>query len=198
MNAASRAQPDSRCAAIILAGGASTRMGRPKALCTWQGRPFVWHLVQLAAAHCERSVVVTGAHELSTELVAPATLVRNEDWERGRLSSLQTGLRAAPGADAYLVLTVDQPRVQPATIAALLAAARSEGAIVQPSAGERRGHPVVYPAEAVSHLLNLPPTATARDLYGVADLRRVSVEVDDPAIFENIDTPEDLRALDRG
>lgn len=186
-----------RVAAIVLAAGASSRMGRPKALCEWRGRPFVWHLVHLAKPSCDPIVVVVGAHAVPDDLIEPATVVVNKDWEQGRLSSLQAGLRAAPGADAYLVLTVDRPRISPSTITALIAAAEPGGAILQPCEGKRPGHPIVYPSDVIPDLLALAPTATARDLYSKPEVaqRRGTVEVDDPAIYDNIDTPEDLAKL---
>ena len=110
-------------AAVVLAAGASTRMGRPKALLRWRGRPFAWHVLQQAhAAGAEPVIVVEGAVALPREAVQGATVVRNEAWADGPLGSLQVGLRALREAGAegpVLVLTVDRPHLRAETLRAL-------------------------------------------------------------------------------
>ena len=189
----------SATAAVILAAGASTRMGRPKALLQWGGRPFVAHAIALArAAGCEPVVVVEGACVLPPEVVAGAIVARNLEWSRGPLSSLQTGLAVAlqpPEVAAVLVLTVDRPHLRAQTVIELVAAARDGAEIWQPEHDGVRGHPLVYPRAAAAALGALPPTASARELLRAPpwrDLRR-TLGVDDPAVTANLDTPEDLR-----
>jgi molybdenum cofactor cytidylyltransferase len=90
-----------KLAAVVLAGGASTRMGRPKALLQHRGRSFVACAVELAvAAGCTPIVVVGGAQSLADEPLAPAVCVHNERWQLGQLSSLQRGLAALADARA--------------------------------------------------------------------------------------------------
>ena len=183
-------------AAVVLAAGESTRMGQPKARLQWRGRSFVEHAVALAAG-CAPIVVVSGAADL------PALGVRvaeNAQWRMGPLSSLQVGLRAieAEAWTGVLVLTVDRPHVDASTIAALLRghAARPD-AVLQPMHAGRSGHPILHPRDVAEALLQLPPSASARDVVHRPDVasRRVAIEVDDPAILDNIDTPEDLARL---
>ena len=184
-------------AAVVLAAGASTRMGRPKALIEWQGRPFFVHCVERAeAVGCRPVVVVWGATPLSTFPGA----VENEGWRDGPLSSLQVGLRAVLPADpsGVLVLTVDRPHVSEDTLLGLVEAhARDPGAVVQRRVGETTGHPILHPRAVVDALLRLPPTDTVRTVLGQPEVRgtRVRVEVDDPAVLENLDTPEALQRL---
>lgn len=193
----------SSLAAVVLAAGASTRMGRPKALLRWRGRPFVVHAIEQArTAGASTVVVVEGATVLPAEHLGRATRVRNTRWAEGPLGSLQHGLRAletsAQPLCPVVILTVDRPHVAPATMRALAeAVADDPSAIWQPRLGERRGHPIVYPVDLVRRLLALGPPFTPRDLLARPEVasRRRQVDVDDPAVLDNIDRPEDLRRL---
>lgn len=190
----------SRLAAVVLAAGASTRMGRPKALLRWRGRPFVWHVRQQARVMgAEPVIVVEGAVVLPREELGGAVVVRNEAWADGPLGSLQVGLRAAleaGGSGPVVVLAVDRPHLREPTLRALAAAVAAEPvAVWQPRIGERRGHPIVYPGDLVPALIALRSPATPRDLLAEPHVRRRQIAVDDPAALDNLDTPEDLERL---
>lgn len=182
-------------AAVVLAAGASTRMGRPKALLLHRGRTFLGCAVDLAAAAgCARIAVVTGAIDLPDE---PGTVrVHNPTWPLGQLGSLQRGLAALGEPTGVLVLTVDRPHLRPDTVVGLAAAFRAEpDHLWQPEHRGRRGHPQIYPASLLPALAALPPEASPRDLIaGHAALRR-TLAVDDPAVLDNLDRPEDLARL---
>lgn len=188
-------------AAVVLAAGASTRMGEPKALLRWRGRAFLTHVVEGArAAGCSPVVVVEGAVELPADVVGDATRVENEAWREGQLSSLQRGIRAAQNHDpsAVLVLTVDRPHIQVSTLVALVAAHREEPRTIwQPAFEGRRGHPILYPSDLVPALLDLGRGDSPRVLLGRPEVaaRRKTVDVDDRAVLENLDRPEDLERL---
>jgi molybdenum cofactor cytidylyltransferase len=182
-------------AAVVLAAGASTRMGRAKALLRHGERSFVACAVDLAvAAGCAPIVVVTGAQALSEPLAA--TLVHNEAWPLGQLSSLQRGLAALAESTGVLVLTVDRPHLRPATVIALVRAFREAPAYVwQPEYAGQRGHPLVWPAALLPALRALPPASDPRLLLREHAALRRGVAVDDPAIHANLDRPEDLAGL---
>jgi molybdenum cofactor cytidylyltransferase len=112
-------------AAVILSGGASSRMGSPKALLAYQGRPFLEHLLE-ATAHRQIGArrVVLGAH---AEPIAKAInlksdeIVINEDWEKGQLSSIQAALRTLPpGTDGILLCLIDHPLISAALVHELI------------------------------------------------------------------------------
>lgn len=186
----------------MLAAGASSRMGRPKALLAWRGRSFLRHVVALAeAARADPIAVVAGAVALPPGDLGPALAIVNPTWPKGQTNSLLRGLAAlatrAPGS-AVLVLTVDRPHLRPATVMALAAASRAApNQIWQPTVAGRRGHPLIYPAALIPALLDLGEDETPRDLLhrpAVAALRR-TLEVDDPAVLDNLDQPADLARL---
>ena len=181
--------------AVVLAAGASTRMGRPKALVRWRGRTFVEHAVQLAAVG-EPIVVVTGAVVLPAACTAGATVVHNPDWRVGQMSSLQRGLAALPPECAALVLTVDRPHIAAATVNALVEAwARQPHLIWQPAHAGRRGHPMIYPADVAATLIAAAPTATQRGVLAGWAPRRRTLPTGDRAVLDNLDRPEDLVRL---
>lgn len=189
-------------AALVLAAGAGARMGRPKALIVWRGQTFVRRTIGLAeAAGCDPIAAVEGAAALPDDALGPALKVVHEAWSSGQLSSLQRGLQAlasrAPGR-GVIVLSVDRPHLRPDTVAALATAFRgAPGEIWQPEYAGRRGHPIAYPADLVAELLALPPGSSARDLLARPEVaaRRRTLAVDDPAVLDNLDRPEDLARL---
>jgi CTP:molybdopterin cytidylyltransferase MocA len=187
--------------AVILAAGASTRMGRPKALLEWRGHTFLAHAVALVQRmRPARVVVVQGAVPLPGEAWAGAELVHHPGWARGPSTSLQAGLAAlADEVDAAVVVHgVDRPHVLPATADALAAAWSTEpGAIWQPRHAGRSGHPVVWPADLVARLRALPEDASPRTVLYAPDVtdRRRYVDVADPAVLDNLDRPDDLDRL---
>lgn len=186
-------------AAVVLAAGASTRMGRPKALIEWRGRTFVAHVVaQARAAACSPILVVQGAVPLPP--LEPARIVINEAWSKGQMSSLRCGLEVALAEepDGIVVLTVDRPHIAPATVAAVVEAWRSDpGGIWQPRHDARRGHPLVYPADAARDLVALDAAQTQRTFLARPEVasRRRTLDVDDPAVLQNLDRPQDLEGL---
>ncbi len=201
----SRAAEVGRLRAVVLAAGASRRMGHPKAHARWGGKTFLACCTDAGrAAGATAIVVVGGALKLGDEARALGVAYHhNAGWDRGPLSSLQAGLaeldlRMGPGPT--LVLSIDRPHLRLETLRRLSAAvADAPDSIWQPAVGGRRGHPIVWPADLCAALCQLPPTATPRHLLARPEIaaRRRSVAVADPAIHENLDTPSDVAAAAR-
>ena len=188
-------------AGVVLAASASTRMGTPKALLPVSGRSAVEVVVAtLRAAGCAPVVVVTGRHASEIRSgadLAGCVVVEHRGWADGRTSSLQAGLAAVPADAAAAVLAlVDMPLVHAETVRHLLAAweASAPGPdVVVPWLAGRRGHPVVLSRTLFAAIAALGPDAPLRDLLRTRV--RLDVEVDDPGVLVDLDTPEDLAHL---
>jgi molybdenum cofactor cytidylyltransferase len=190
-----------RVAGIILAAGASERMGRPKALLALDGETFVERLIRVLSAHCDPVVVVLGHHldEIRRSLPESVQIVVNPDPARGQLSSLQTALRAVPEqAEGFAFIPVDCPAVAEATVGALAKAFErraDETLFVIPRLKDRRGHPVFASRAIAQQMLALEPTDEARRVVHANVARTQYVDVDDAGIFADIDTPRAYQEL---
>jgi molybdenum cofactor cytidylyltransferase len=194
---------------VILAAGASSRMGRPKALLPVgrAGECFLTHLVAtLRAAGVEEVLAVLGAdaavvRPVAEQLAPPPRVVINPDFARGQLSSLLVALDVVdrPGMSAIVIAPVDVPLVGVETIRALLDAYRRTGAaIVRPMRGDRHGHPVLIDRALFADLRAANPAAGARAVIRAHESSAVDVLVDDDGAFVDIDTPEEYqRYVDR-
>lgn len=185
-------------AAMILAAGQSKRMGRPKMSLPWGQSTVLGRVIQVfKAAGIEDIVVVTGGDREAAEEIAAECQARtafNPDFERDEmLSSIQTGLHAMDeGTRAVFIALGDQPQIQEATVRLIAEEyARSPVPLIVPSYQMRRGHPWLVEGELWPDILELRSPKTPRDfLRQHADAIRY-VEVDNPSILQDLDTPED-------
>lgn len=193
---------DARIAGIILAGGESSRMGgRPKALIFHEERTFLEHAVQcLESGRISDIVVVTGPHhdqiaEAVQTVRLPVSLHHNPHAGDGQFSSLREGLQALPsGIDAAVVHLVDHPFVKHGTVVSLVEHFRlTRAELIIPSYRNRRGHPVLISSTLFEALLRSSPEDGMRGFLREHESAIVHVEVDDPGIRLDIDTPGDLR-----
>jgi CTP:molybdopterin cytidylyltransferase MocA len=122
-------------------------------------------------------------------------IVHNRDFERGMLSSVQAGVRALPrGTTAFLIWPVDQPLVRADTVVQIVAAWRERNApVVVPVYRGKRGHPTLFSAKLSAELLRAPEDEGARAVVHAHEKSVVEVEVDDPGILTDIDTPQAYR-----
>ena len=181
--------------AVVLAAGASSRMGRPKALLTFDGQSCL----ALVLGACRdggvsRVVMVTGPQGGAVREEAARTLpiiaAVNEQPERGMLTSLQAD------AAGFLIFPVDFPLAPAVEVRRLLAAfaGRAPGQrIFIPSFERRRGHPVLVDAALAPEFLALPEDASARAVMTVHAGEIVHVEAADDRVLVDMDTPEDYQ-----
>lgn len=180
-------------------------MGRPKALLTCaDGETFVCRLARAFHDGALPEALVVGRPDdvaLRTEvasLTVPARYVENADADAGQLSSVLAGLRVAdrPGVRAVLVAPVDSPLIGAETVRALLAVFASTGApIVRACHGGRHGHPVIFSRAVFDDLRHADPAIGARAVLRAHERAIVNVEVDDPGVVIDVDTPDDYRRI---
>ena len=192
--------PVAKPAGIILSAGESSRMGRDKALLAYRGTTFLGHLISVLQPRVAPLIVVLGHHAeaIRGSLEAGTRVVVNADYQRGMLSSLQTGIRALPPeAKAALFTLVDHPTVAESTVDRLLAAFRDSGkGIVIPRYGDRRGHPVIAARVVLEEMLALPSDASPKDVIHAHRFETEFIDVDDPGILRDIDLPSDYKKLE--
>ena len=186
-------------AAIILAAGESTRMGRLKQLLPWDGEPLIaWQVRQMLEAGVEDVVVVLGhaVDEIRPAVPETARVVVNEAYRDGRATSLRAGAMALPDdTDAVLILNVDQPRPAWVSRRVLERWRRDRPAIVQPRFGGRAGHPVLVDASLVAEL-----RAVEEATLGLRAVMERHASTTAEIVFENtridvdLNTPEDYEA----
>jgi molybdenum cofactor cytidylyltransferase len=190
--------------ALVLAAGASRRMGSDnKLLCRIDGQTLIAKAVRAAVdSNCTRVIVVTGrdAERIEAQLGGMRVdLVRNPDYRQGMSGSLRRGLEAVTDdSDAVLVLLADMPGIGAEHIDRLISAFDSQApCIVAPARSGRRGHPVLWPRRFFAAMKALQGDVGARELLARHASEVRPVEFDTDAIFEDVDTPEQLASMQR-
>ena len=191
---------------VVLAAGASERMGRSKALLDFRGVPFVVRILEaLEALDIKPRLVVLGpdAPRIRPSLAThDCVIVEQPDLEGGEIASLRAALTALDPIrpSAVLAWPVDLPHVRVATIERMLERYRLAPApAVVPSFADRRGHPVLWD-RALFQELSGSPVATrhgARAVLLAHEAELAMVPVDDPAVIDDLNTPEDYERLVR-
>lgn len=181
---------------LILAAGASVRMGRPKALLRYRGESFLDRMIGLLSACSDEVIVVLGEQadgiRASLERAGMARFVVNPDPARGQLSSLRTGLAAIAGG-AVIFSPLDYPAVLSSTAGAVAAALREGASLVVPRYQNRHGHPVGISAALAGEIMALAGDASARDVIHRHAARYL--DTGDPGILLDVDSPADYRRL---
>jgi CTP:molybdopterin cytidylyltransferase MocA len=191
---------------VVLAGGASSRMGRPKATLPLDGsgETFLSRIIRTAlSAGLPEIVVVGGAHVEAARAAWPAAdrrvqVLANTDWEMGQLSSLLVGIDAPAvvPVEAVLVLLVDVPLVTADTIKQVATAWRdSRAPIVRPARGDEHGHPVIFDCCVFAELRRADVAAGAKSVVRAHAGQIVNVPIDDPGAYRDIDTPAEYARI---
>ena len=190
-----------RFGAVILAAGASTRMGAPKQLLPLDGCPLVVRAVEAAlASPAWPVVVVLGAHAEKIRPVLarlPVLIAENPAWAEGMAASLRAGVtmlrQFSRALDGALVALCDQPAFSADIIAQLLAAQRATGrSIVAAHYRGRNAAPALFLREHFATLTALTGEEGARALLNGDPAHVASVAL--PALALDLDTPADYAA----
>jgi molybdenum cofactor cytidylyltransferase len=193
-------------AAVILSAGASSRMGRPKALLPYREGTFLEHLLEVTRHRrigVTRVVLGAGAEQIRTiAKIDPSIVVLNENWEQGQLSSIQAGLRGLEGVatDGIVLCPVDHPLVGARLVGELVERFyANQKAIVLPTYNGRRGHPVIFSSALYGELLGAPADQGARAVVWAHAADVLEVPTDEEGVVLNINDPDMLRhALETG
>lgn len=187
-----------RVEGILLAAGESRRMGYPKPLLEIDGKTFIEKIVATMLAVVPRLVIVLGAH---AERIRPAIphdsrieIAVNPDYSRGQLSSLKIGLGAIQADSAGVIVHLaDHPMVLAESFRAIVDSyERTAKPIVIARSGRRRGHPVLFDRSVFAELQSAPEGEGARHVVNAHASRLEYVDLDDPGINLDLDTPADL------
>jgi len=197
---AGAAQPSSgMVGGLILAAGESSRMGRRKAFLRHEGTgtTFLAHLVREAAAAGLSPILVVGrSGDVDLERAAVevgATYVPNPRADAGQLSSILAGLdHLTPASSGVVVMPVDVPLVSARVLQRLVRAAQGPGVgIARATHAGKHGHPVLFTRTVFDELRRADPAVGARAVVRADPGRLRDVEVDEPGVTVDIDTPDD-------
>lgn len=198
-----------RLQVVVLAAGASSRLGEPKALARIGDRAAIDHLLDGAKGlqGCAPPIVVTGKdHDpISAHLHGRDVLVVHcQDWRSGRLASLAAAGALVNRAADLVVAPVDVPLVLATTFRALQTHWERAGApergwlapcLRQGPVDDRRfGHPVLIGRGLAQRLGSFGADTPLKALRAEAE-PLLAVETDDPAVIDDLDTQSDLAAL---
>jgi molybdenum cofactor cytidylyltransferase len=193
--------------AIVLAAGASDRMGAPKPLLQIRGQTFLEHILDCldAVPEVESTIVVLGAKAAAIRdavELGRAVPVTHRGYKLGMFSSVRAGARALvrkqPDLEGALVVLVDMPLVQGETYGRLIDAfqAAHDDAVLAAYRGEA-GHPVLLSRALALRLADTgladPVEDTLADFLAAHAERRRYVDAHDPAVLVNINTPDAYR-----
>jgi len=173
-------------------------MGYPKPLLEVGGRTFIEQIAETMLAVVPRLVIVIGAHRERVRTAIPRdvriALVENPNYSRGQLSSLKVALSAIlPDSTGALVHLGDHPMVRVETFQAMVDSCNqtSKPILIARHDGHR-GHPVIFDRALFAELQSAPEQEGARHVVNADGSRVAYVDLNDPGINLDLDTPADL------
>jgi len=188
---------------VVLAAGASTRLGKPKQLLKFQGKTLLRHTVNEATnANAVAVIVVFGENaDLFTKEIEglKVDIVENKEWAEGMASSVHTGLNALlqhkPTIDAVIFMVCDQPYISSSLLNELITTRQKTGKpIVTCNYGDSIGPPALFHKSFIPELLKLKGDTGARKIIqqNMGEVATVLF----PQGKIDIDTKEDYEALE--
>lgn len=189
-------------AAILLAGGESSRMGTPKPLLEWDGQTLIEYQLRQLQSAVDRIVVVLGHRADDVRPFvhrAGALALINELYREGRASSVRIAAAALPeDTDSVAILNVDQPR--PAAVTRRLVEDHTESGnlITVPAFEGQRGHPPIFDSSLIPEMREVrEETLGLRAVMQDHEGEIVEVEFDSPVVLLDLNEPGDYEAARR-
>lgn len=187
-------------AAAILAAGESRRMGTPKALLPYRGITFLKHLIGVMRhprVGVTRIVLGAGAADIQAKLRLDAdSIVLNQSWQQGQLSSIQAAIRGLPlgEIEGLILCPVDQPLISAELVSHLIARFDATGKrIVLPTHKGRRGHPAIFHESLFDELLRASPDIGARQVVWAHSQDVEECPTEEEGAILNLNDPETLK-----
>lgn len=190
-----------RVSGVILAAGASSRMGQPKQLLPLGDDPLLRHVIRAALASNLAEVVVVLGYQAEAIIAAVGPLghkiVVNPHYAEGQSTSLRSGLAAIDSAsEGVLFLLGDQPEVSVAVINGLIDAFVGRASpIVAPQYRDTRGHPVLFARELFAELTAVSGDVGAREVMAKHRDSLRTVSFPETPAPPDVDTPSAYEAL---
>jgi len=189
-----------RTAGIIMAAGASRRLGSPKQLAEWNGIPLLRHVIlKVLEAKLDEIIVVVGYEsKLITECIfdLPVKIVDNTDWENGQSTSIRAGINylSQKNSGSVIFFPCDQPFISPEIIHALVQTrSKCNYSIISPSVNKTPTSPVLFGFELFDNLLLLTGDQGGKKLFSTHPVNYI--EWSDERLLLDLDTKEDYAKL---
>jgi len=185
--------------AIILAAGASERMGKPKPLLRFNDKTFLDQIISvLKRSEADRITVVLGAEAekiKKTIDLSGTSIVINKDYQKGQLSSLILGIEQTPQeTEAILICLVDNPFITKEVVNKIISKFKeTNNPIIVPVFNKKRGHPTLFSRSLFNELLNAPEEQGARYVIYSNEEKILELETSENGILIGIDTPDDYK-----
>jgi len=186
----------SQISAILLTAGESTRMGKPKALLDWFGKPLIqWQIDTLIDAGVDEVIVVLGhLHDLISLSITgnKVSTVVNNNYKQGKTSSIKTGLNmVSEEANHILLISVDQPRPKWLISLVIDKHLQNKPLVTAPRFEDHGGHPVIYSISLKSNLENISEANLGvRQIMSRYTNEIQWVTVDSPLATLDLNTPK--------
>lgn len=187
--------------AILLSAGESSRMGKPKALLDWFGKPLVVAQANsLLNGGADRVIVVTGAHHDQIRNVvsdvANVSVINNADWKNGKTTSIKAGLSSlSDDCETIILLAVDQPRPAWVVKQALKSHQQSGRLVTSPRYSGHGGHPLLFDIAILDQLSNISEEREGvREVMKRYETKMNRAYFDNPVIRLDLNTPDDYEA----
>jgi len=192
-------QKKEKIAGVLLAAGGSSRLGYPKQLITFRDKPLISHMISVIMnGGINELYVVVGSRK--EEIISAIEdndvhIAHNSNWEAGLSTSIHRALMIVEKEyDTVMMFVIDQPYLHPTLINKILGVMRlSRLKIIAARSCGQQIHPVVYRREIYPELLKLKGDRGAKEI--IQKHRVTWVDWPDPAILQDIDTPEDAESI---